>query len=89
MNFLAAPFLLGLVVLAVPLVIHLIHRQRYPERRFTTLRFFVRTVKNNSVQRRLIDRLLLALRMLALAALIVALAQPSWNVAFGEQRQRW
>ena len=87
MNFLAAPFLLGLVVLAVPLVIHLIHRQRYPERRFTTLRFFVRTVKNNSVQRRLIDRLLLALRMLALAALIVALAQPSWNVAFGEQRQ--
>ena len=63
MNFLSGAFLLGLVAVAAPVVIHLIHRQRYPERRFTTLRFFNRTIKHNVLQNRLIDRLLLALRV--------------------------
>lgn len=86
MNFLSGAFLLGLVAVAAPVVIHLIHRQRYPERRFTTLRFFNRTIKHNVLQNRLIDRILLALRVLALIALAFGLARPFWKSAFGEKR---
>ena len=86
MSFLSGAFLLGLLAVAAPVVIHLIHRQRYPERRFTTLRFFNRTIKHNVLQNRLIDRLLLALRVLALLALAFGLARPFWKSSFGEQR---
>ena len=86
MSFLSGAFLLGLLAVVAPVVIHLIHRQRYPERRFTTLRFFNRTIKHNVLQNRLIDRILLALRVLALIALAFGLARPFWKSAFGEKR---
>ncbi len=86
MTFLSGAFLLSLLAVAAPVVIHLIHRQRYPERRFTTLRFFNRTIKHNVLQNRLIDRILLALRVLALLALAFGLARPFWKSPFGEQR---
>ncbi len=86
MSFLSGAFLFGLLAVAAPVVIHLIHRQRYPERRFTTLRFFNRTIKHNVLQNRLIDRLLLALRVLALIALAFGLARPFWKSTFGEKR---
>ncbi len=76
MSFLSAAFLYGLAAVSIPVVIHLIHRQRYPERAFTTLQFFDKTVKNNTIQRRLIDKVLLCLRMLALLALMLGLARP-------------
>jgi hypothetical protein len=75
-SFLSAAFLFGLAATAIPVVIHLIYRQRYPERPFTTLRFFDKTIKNNTIQTRLIDKLLLLLRVLALAALMIGLARP-------------
>ncbi|MEN9575116.1 MAG: hypothetical protein RL514_2971 [Verrucomicrobiota bacterium] len=86
MSFLSGAFLFGLLAVAAPVVIHLIHRQHYPERRFTTLRFFNRTIKHNVLQNRLIDRLLLALRVLALIALAFGLARPFWKNSFGEKR---
>ena len=46
----------------MPVILHLIHRQRYPDRVFTTLRFFDATIKHNVIQKRLIDKLLLLLR---------------------------
>src|SRR5213079_1417212 len=84
--FLSAAFLAGLAAIAIPIVIHLIHRQRYPDRAFPTLRFFDKTVKHNVVQRRLIDRLLLLLRVLALALLALGLARPFWHSSIGEPR---
>lgn len=87
MTFLRAAFLLGLAGAAVPVVLHLICRQRYPERPFTTLRFFRVTIKHNVMQRRLIDRLLLLLRVLALVALALALARPFWSGPLGEARR--
>ena len=66
---------------------HLIHRQRYPERPFTTLRFFDKTVKHNVLRQHLIDRVLLVLRVLALAALFVGLARPFWSLPLGERRR--
>jgi hypothetical protein len=86
MSFLAAGFLLGLAAVAAPVIIHLIHRQRYPERQFTTLRFFDRTIKHNVLQNRLIDKILLALRVLALCALALGLARPFMNIGLGERR---
>src|SRR3954469_10133600 len=87
MSLLGSAFLLGLLGVAIPVVIHLIHRQRYPERAFTTLRFFDKTVKHNVVQRRLIDRILLALRVLALALLALGLSRPFWSGGgIGERR---
>src|SRR5580692_870605 len=68
-TFISAAFLAGLAAMAVPVIIHLIHRQRYPDRAFPTLRFFDKTVKHNVLQRRLIDRILLLLRVLALILL--------------------
>ena len=76
MSFLSAAFLYGLAAASIPVVIHLIYRQRYPERPFTTLRFFDKTIKNNTIQTRLIDKLLLLLRVLAIIALMVGLARP-------------
>ncbi len=91
MNFLAVGFLFGLAAVAVPVLIHLIHRQRYPDRRFTTLRFFDKTVKHNVIQRKLIDRILLALRVLALIALMLGLARPFFQTTgsggIGERRR--
>ena len=68
--------LAGALFLAVPILIHLIHRQRYPRVRFSTLRFFDKTRKHNVIQRRLIDLILLALRVAALVALVLGLARP-------------
>lgn len=86
MTFLSGAFLAGLAALAVPVIIHLIHRQRYPDRAFPTLRFFDKTVKHNVLQSRLIDRILLLLRVLALALLALGLARPFWHSPIGEPR---
>ena len=72
--------LAGALFLAVPILIHLIHRQRYPRVRFSTLRFFDKTRKHNVIQRRLIDIILLVLRVAALAALVLGLARPILGV---------
>ena len=75
--------LAGLAFLAVPILIHLIHRQRYPRVRFSTLRFFDRTRKHNVIQRRLIDIILLMLRLAAVAALALGLARPVISAGSG------
>ncbi len=87
MSFLSAAFLYGLAAVAIPIAIHLIQRQRYPERRFTTLRFFDKTIKNNTIQRRIIDKILLCLRVAALIALMLGLARPYTHSLLGEQRR--
>lgn len=87
MSFLSVAFLYGLAAVAIPITIHLIQRQRYPERRFTTLRFFDKTIKNNTINRRIIDKILLCLRIAALIALMLGLARPYTHTSLGEQRR--
>ncbi|HUW34038.1 MAG TPA: BatA and WFA domain-containing protein [Planctomycetota bacterium] len=86
MSLLNPIFLLGLGAIGVPIILHLIQRQRYPERPFTTLRFFDKTIKHNVIKRRFVDKLLLVLRILILAALMIALARPFAGVGVGEKR---
>lgn len=76
MGVLQPAFLLGALALGIPILLHLIHRQRYPNVRFSTLDFFERTIKHNTLQTRLIDILLLILRIAALALFALACARP-------------
>lgn len=76
MNFLAPAFLAALGALAVPVIIHLIHRERKTVVPFPSLMFLQR-IPYRSVRRQKIRHLLLLLlRCAALALLVAAFARP-------------
>lgn len=76
MAFLLPLFLAGLAALAVPVLIHLIQREKNQVIAFPSL-MFVRRVPYESVRRRKIRNwLLLAMRLAALALLVAAFARP-------------
>jgi hypothetical protein len=76
MNFLAPAFLAGLAALSVPVIIHMIHRERKTVVEFPSLMFLQR-IPYRSVRRQKIRHLLLlVLRCLALALLVAAFARP-------------
>src|SRR6201999_890466 len=82
MNFLAPAFLAGLAAIALPVIIHLINRERKVVVEFPSLMFLQR-ISYKSVRRQKIRHLLLLiLRCLALAMLVFAFARP-----FFERRQ--
>ena len=76
MTFLAPLFLLGLAAVAVPLILHLIHRERVDAVQFPSLMFLKRVPHKSVRRRRVRDKLLLAFRILALALLAAAFARP-------------
>lgn len=76
MTFLAPLFLLGLAALAVPVVLHLMHRERPDAVAFPSLMFLKRIPHKSVRRRRLRDLLLFALRVLALVLLAAAFARP-------------
>jgi hypothetical protein len=76
MGLLAPFFLLGLAALAIPVLVHLIQREKKQVVAFPSL-MFVRKIPYQSVQRRRIRHwLLLALRLAALALIVAAFARP-------------
>ncbi|MBC7449268.1 MAG: BatA domain-containing protein [Hymenobacteraceae bacterium] len=76
MVFLIPSFLWGLLALAIPIIIHLVEMRR-PQRVVFTNVAFLREVKQVTARSRRLKRLLiLAARCLALAALVLAFAQP-------------
>src|SRR3954465_2855265 len=76
MNFLAPAFLAGLAAIAVPVIIHLINRERKVVVEFPSLMFLQR-IPFRSVRRQKIRHLLLLiLRCLAVALLVAAFARP-------------
>ena len=76
MNLLTPAFLIGLAALAVPLLIHLIRRERHDAVEFPSLMFLTR-IPQPTVQRRMIKNWwLFALRCLALILLVSAFARP-------------
>ncbi len=76
MVFLIPSFLWGLLALAIPIIIHLVEMRR-PQRVIFTNVAFLREVKQVTARSRRLKRLLiLAARCLALAALVLAFAQP-------------
>jgi hypothetical protein len=76
MSFLAPLFFAGLALLAIPVVIHLIQKERKNVVRFPSL-MFVRRIPYSSIRRRRIHNwLLLAMRLAALALIVAAFTRP-------------
>src|SRR5437588_1164582 len=76
MSFLAPFFLAGLTALGVPLIIHLINRERREVVPFPSLMFLQRIPYRSVRRQKLRHILLLTLRCLALAILVMAFARP-------------
>ena len=76
MGFVAPLILAGLVTLAIPVLIHLIQRERKRVVEFPSL-MFLRKIPYQSVRRRRIrDWMLLMMRLAALALIVMAFARP-------------
>jgi hypothetical protein len=76
MAFLAPLFFVGLAALAIPVLIHLIQREKKQIQHFPSL-MFIRQVPYKSVQRRRIHNwLLLMVRLAALLLIVLAFARP-------------
>ncbi len=81
MGFLAPLMLVGVIALAVPIAIHLIGRQRAKVVKFAALDFLMATKRKTARKFRLRERLLLAVRAIACAAVAIALAKPYTSCA--------
>ncbi|HEY8536404.1 MAG TPA: VWA domain-containing protein [Vicinamibacterales bacterium] len=75
-GFLSPLFLLGLLTIAIPIVLHLFRRRVDPIVPFAATRFLRRAPVEQARQRRLQDRLLLALRIAALVLLAIGFSRP-------------
>ncbi len=74
----ASPWMLwGLALGAIPIVIHLLHRQRYRETPWAAMRFLTAAIRKHSRRMRLEQWLLLAVRTAVLLLAALALAGPS------------
>jgi hypothetical protein len=87
MTFLNAALLYGAGMIAVPIILHLIMRQKPKLLEFPALRFIQRRHDRNQRRLRLRHLLLLLLRAAAIALLALALARPSikFSQRFGSQ----
>src|SRR5512137_303096 len=76
MAFLNRYFLIGLAGAAVPILIHLLTRDRVRRVSFSTLRFFANVSRNVLRRKRIYEMILLAMRTAACALLAIAFARP-------------
>src|SRR5688572_17363419 len=81
MSFLTPLFLIGLAGLAIPVVLHLIQKERKQVVQFPSL-MFLRQIPYQSIQRRRIRHwLLLMMRLAALALIVLAFGRPFFRGA--------
>ena len=78
MSFIQTGFLFALAGLAIPVIIHLVFRQKARRVDLGTLRFLRVVLEQNARRRRVMRWLLLVLRMGAVALLAVLFARPFW-----------
>ncbi|TXD37177.1 hypothetical protein FRC98_10615 [Lujinxingia vulgaris] len=76
MNFVQPLFLAGLLAAALPILIHLFNRRKAVTRPFPALRLLQESNERTARSVKVRQRVLLALRVLAIAALAIALAKP-------------
>ncbi len=91
LGFLVPLFLAGLAALAIPVFIHLRHREWEKPHRFPSLMFLRRIPIRTARRRRITDWLLLLLRAAAVALLVLAFSRPFFHkdaaaVAAGRSR---
>jgi hypothetical protein len=89
MSFIHPLLLGGLLLVGIPVLIHLIMRQKPKHLLFPAFRFLVRQHRSNQRRLRLRHLLLLALRVLLIAAVCLALAQPRlFSERFNDAKDR-
>ncbi len=76
MQFVNPLFLIALSSLAIPVIIHLFNFRRYKKIYFTNVRFLTEIQQETKQQSRLKQLLILLARLLAIACLVIAFAQP-------------
>src|SRR5688572_29500735 len=76
MQFLYPGFLWVLTALAIPIILHLFYFRRYKKVYFSNLRFLREVKEETSARNRLRNLLILLARLLAMAFVILAFAQP-------------
>jgi Mg-chelatase subunit ChlD len=76
LSFLTPLFAIGIAAIAVPILVHLVHRERKEATPFPSLMFLRRTPYQHSRRQRIRDWLLFALRALAFLLAIAAFARP-------------
>src|SRR5690554_538400 len=76
MNFVYPNILYFLLLLIIPIIIHLFNFRRYKRLYFSSLQFIKKVEKETNATRNLRHYIILACRMLAFTALILAFAQP-------------
>lgn len=79
MQFVFPTFLWTLFILAIPVLIHLFYFRSYKKIEFTNVRFLKELVEETATRNRIKNLLILLARLCALAALILAFAQPFSN----------
>ncbi|MFQ5748882.1 MAG: BatA domain-containing protein, partial [Planctomycetota bacterium] len=79
MSFLRPEFLWALPLTALPVLIHLLNRQRFQVVEFSAMDFLRQAVRRTRRRMILEDLLLLILRTLAVLLLVLALARPGAN----------
>lgn len=76
MNFLFPTFLAALAALSIPIIIHLFHFRRFKKVYFTNIQFLKEIKEERASRSKLRHLLVLLMRMLAIAALVLAFTQP-------------
>ncbi len=79
MEFLHPGILWGLLALLIPVIIHLFYFRRFKKIEFSNVRFLKEIKEETSSRNKLKNLLVLLCRLLALAALVLAFAQPFLN----------
>ena len=81
MQFLSSNVLWGLLAMLIPLIVHLFNFRRTKKVFFSNVSLLKTVETNASSFRKLMHRLIMLCRMLFIAALIFAFAQPIWSKA--------
>ncbi len=71
-----AAFLAGMAALAIPILIHLLLKRKRLKLRFSTLQFFAQMDEKAGRRRKLLNWLLLAMRILLVSLIVLAFARP-------------
>ena len=79
MSFLAPLFAIGLIGLAIPILVHLVHKERKETTPFPSLMFLLRTPYQHSRRQRIRDWLLFLTRALVFLLLVAAFTRPVFN----------
>jgi hypothetical protein len=79
MNFLAPLFAIGVLGVAIPILVHLVHKERKETTPFPSLMFLLRTPYQHSRRQRIRDWLLFLMRAAVFLLIVAAFARPVFD----------